>query len=158
MTEKRRFAALLLTVLLLLAGCRQGETSAPPSPSAVPNEGEDYGVVTIENGERTITFTQMPQKVLCCHLYAAENMVMLGLEDYIVGKNVAANPAETPLPELADAFADIPEVERSLSGKRGKPCGSSCRSLSPGTQVPKRKDPQGGDHQGTSFQSTFLRE
>ena len=113
MTEKRRFAALLLTVLLLLAGCRQGETSAPPSPSAVPNEGEDYGVVTIENGERTITFTQMPQKVLCCHLYAAENMVMLGLEDYIVGKNVAANPAETPLPELADAFADIPEVERS---------------------------------------------
>jgi iron complex transport system substrate-binding protein len=55
----------------------------------------------------------MPKKVLCCHLYAAENMVMLGLEDYIVGKNVATNPAETPLPELADKFENIPEIERS---------------------------------------------
>ena len=73
----------------------------------------DYGTVTIQNGDRTITFTEMPKKVLCCHLYAAENMVMLGLEDYIVGKNVPANSAEAPLPELADKFENIPEIERS---------------------------------------------
>lgn len=75
--------------------------------------GEEYGEVVIQNGDRTITFTEMPQKVLCCNLYSAENMVMLGLEDYIVAKNVKANEAESPLPELAEAFEDIPEVEKS---------------------------------------------
>ena len=40
-------------------------------------------------------------------------MVMLGLEDYIVGKNVPASEAEAPLAELAGAFSSIPEVERS---------------------------------------------
>lgn len=129
-------AAFLLSSFLL-AGCK-GEVSSQPSdvPSTVAASGEDagnkteaesgteteteketeedsYGTVTIQNGERTVTFTRMPEKVLCCHLYAAENMVMLGLEDYIAGKNVPANPAEKPLDELADRFEGIPEIERS---------------------------------------------
>ena len=74
---------------------------------------EEYGEVVIQNGDRTITFTTMPQKVLCCNLYSAENMAMLGLEDYIVAKNVPASDAETPLPELADKFTNIAEVEPS---------------------------------------------
>ena len=87
----------------------QKETTA----ATVGNDSE-YGTVVIENGDRTVTFTSMPQKVLCANLYAAENMVMLGLEDHIVGKNVHTNPAEVPLPELADKFENIPEIERSL--------------------------------------------
>lgn len=72
-----------------------------------------YEPVTIQNGDRTITFTEMPTGVLCCHLYAAENMVMLGLEDYIVAKNVPGSAAEVPLEELAATFEGIPEIERS---------------------------------------------
>lgn len=79
----------------------------------VQAQTEDYGEVVIQNGDRTITFTSMPQKVLCCNLYSAENMVMLGLEDYIAGKNVPTSDAETPLEELADKFENIPEIETS---------------------------------------------
>ncbi len=112
--------------LTLLAGCgtqaaKSGPTpsaeSAPSSESAPASstlaDEEAYEPVTIQNGDQTITFTKMPEKVLCCHLYAAENMVMLGLESYIAGKNVPTNPAEMPLDELKPKFEGIPEVERS---------------------------------------------
>jgi iron complex transport system substrate-binding protein len=72
-----------------------------------------YTPVEIQNGERIIVFEEMPQKVFCANLYSAENMALLGLEDYIVGKNVKANDAEVPMPEIADKLADIPEVEKS---------------------------------------------
>lgn len=123
------WAAMLLAGAMFLTGCgkTEPENAAAVSQAAAEagsgmeaddresSEGgeEDYGTVTIQNGGRTLTFTQMPQKVFCCHLYAAENMVMLGLEDYIVGKNVPASEAEAPLAELAGAFSSIPEVERS---------------------------------------------
>ncbi len=117
-----KLAAVALSISLL-TGCgtqaKEPQTPEPvsasePAPtSSVPADQEPYEPVVIQNGERTITFTQMPQKVLCCHLYAAENMVMLGLEQYIAGKNVPANPAELPLDELKPRFEGIPEVERS---------------------------------------------
>lgn len=94
------------------SGSKQAETSGSIAETA-GQQKEAYGVVVIQNGERTITFTSMPQKVLCCNLYSAENMVMLGLKDYIAGRNVPASKAETPLPELADEFAPIPEIEVS---------------------------------------------
>ena len=116
---KKQFtrALLILCAAMITGGCGQNAESTASVNSSEINHSEasdsSYGTVTIQNGSRTVTFTQMPQKVLCCHLYAAENMVMLGLEDYIVGKNVPANAAEAPLPELADKFKNIPEVERS---------------------------------------------
>ena len=116
---KKQFtrALLILCAAMITGGCGQNAESTASVNSSEINHSEasdsSYGTVTIQNGTRTVTLTQMPQKVLCCHLYAAENMVMLGLEDYIVGKNVPANAAEAPLPELADQFKDIPEVERS---------------------------------------------
>ena len=88
------------------------KATAAPEDAAAP-ENEPYGEVAIQNGDRTITFTEMPTGVLCCHLYAAENMVMLGLTDYIAAKNVPGNAAEVPLPELAADFEGIPEIERS---------------------------------------------
>lgn len=101
---KKRMIALVMTCCM---GLGMGIIS-----NAAETE-EPYGEVVIQNGDRTLTFTEMPEKVLCCNLYSAENMVMLGLEDYIAAKNVKANEAESPLPELADAFEDIPEVEKS---------------------------------------------
>lgn len=110
----------LILALSCLSGCGSTqpqattaavETTAPAAETTAA--AEDYGTVVIQNGERTVTFTAMPTGVLCANLYSAENMVMLGLGDYIVGKNVHTNPAEVPLEELSDAFANIPEIERS---------------------------------------------
>lgn len=109
------FLALCLSLSLAACGAQDGPDDSAKDVSAQPEEvaAEDYGTVTIENGDRTVTFTEMPQRVLCCNLYAAENMVMLGLADRVVGKNVHANDAEMPLEELADQFVDIPEIEKS---------------------------------------------
>ena len=120
---------LCLTLALILAlSCLSGCGSTQPqattaaaettalaaeTTAAAETAAEDYGTVVIQNGDRTVTFTSMPTGVLCANLYSAENMVMLGLGDYIVGKNVHTNPAEVPLEELSDAFANIPEIERS---------------------------------------------
>lgn len=114
----------LILALSCLSGCGStqpqaataaAETTAPAAETtaAAETSAEDYGTVVIQNGDRTVTFTSMPTGVLCANLYSAENMVMLGLGDYIVGKNVHTNPAEVPLEELSDAFANIPEIERS---------------------------------------------
>ena len=110
----------LVLALSCLTGCGSStaSSSAPASSAAsasveVASASDDYGTVVIQNGDRTVTFTSMPTGVLCANLYSAENMVMLGLGDYIVGKNVHTNPAEVPLDELADAFENIPEIERS---------------------------------------------
>lgn len=126
---KKVISLMLVLVLALscLAGCASSTPAAQTTEAATETtteatteataetaaEAEDYGTVVIENGDRTVTFTEMPTGVLCANLYSAENMVMLGLGDYIVGKNVHTNPAEVPLPELADAFENIPEIERS---------------------------------------------
>lgn len=119
---------LVKTVILVLSaamiggcgaqGSNQGDSQAVQETSAAVSESQSssdgaYEPVTIVNGEREITFTKMPQKVLCANLYAAENMVMLGLGDRVVGRIAPANPAERPLPELEDEFAAIPEVEKS---------------------------------------------
>lgn len=113
----KKMAAVLLSAALL-AGCGQKEAAptaaeAAAETTAAEASAEEYGTVTIQNGDRTVTFTKMPEKVLCCHLYAAENMVMLGLEDKIAGKNVPTNPAEKPLDELKEKFDGIPEIQRS---------------------------------------------
>lgn len=120
--------AAVLCIILSVSGCSASksndtdtlkvktetskEVNGGENPSGEKTQ-EEYGKVVIQNGDRIITFTSMPKKVLCCNLYSAENMVMLGLEDYIVGRNVPASDAETPLPELADKFTNIAEVEPS---------------------------------------------
>lgn len=120
---------LVLCLSLSLAGCGQKADNSPetkePEQTAEEAAGteentndeavteEDYGTVTIQNGDRTVTFTKMPEKVLCANLYSAENLAMLGLADRIVAKNVATNPAEVPLEELADDLANVPELEKS---------------------------------------------
>lgn len=116
--KTRKIIALVLALVMalgMLTACgTSGNTTPANNANTVPDKAEEYGTVTIKNGERTVTFTKMPEKVLCCHLYAAENMVMLGLADKIVAKNIATNPAEVPLPELADYFKNIPEIKNTF--------------------------------------------
>lgn len=108
MKLKKLIAALMVLMMtaMVFAGCGA-------SGGGGEKKDDDYGTVVIQNGDRTVTFTSMPTAVLCANLYSAENMVMLGLGEYIVGKNVHTNPAEVPLPELEEYFKDIPEIERS---------------------------------------------
>lgn len=129
MKKKLLVLAIALTLILAMMGCARSEQDAKQTKQSteatetatkdseketkVQADNEEYGEVIIQNGERTITFTSMPKKVLCCNLYSAENMVMLGLEDYIAGKNVPTSDAEIPLAELADKFTSIQNIETS---------------------------------------------
>lgn len=94
---------------------KASEASADQSEAESKDQQDpaDYGTVEIQNGERTVTFTKMPEKVLCANLYAAENMVMLGLGDRVVGRNVSTSAADKPLPELEAQFEKIPQIEKS---------------------------------------------
>jgi iron complex transport system substrate-binding protein len=122
---KKRLIALAAAIVVSITGCfpagQSGVKSTETSTTLAETVGQElagqkseaYGEVVIQNGDRTITFTSKPQKVLCCNLYSAENMVMLGLKDYIAGKSVPTSKAETPLAELTDDFVSIPEIEVS---------------------------------------------
>ena len=116
--KTRKIIALVLALVMalgMLTACgTSGNTTPANNANTVPDKAEEYGTVTIQNGERTVTFTKMPEKVLCCHLYAAENMIMLGLADKIVAKNISTNPAEVPLPELADYVKNIREIKNTF--------------------------------------------
>ncbi|MCQ2436852.1 MAG: ABC transporter substrate-binding protein [Clostridia bacterium] len=74
---------------------------------------EVYEPVTIVNGDRTITFTEMPTGILSCNTCATENIIMLGLADKLVGRNVPSNPADVPLEELQPAVENVPTFEKS---------------------------------------------
>ena len=82
-------AALLMMSAAVIGGCKAaGTETAASSDTNAQTETADvsdtaYTPVTIQNGDRTVTFTKMPEKVLCANLYAAENMVMLGLGDRV---------------------------------------------------------------------------
>ncbi|MDR1105668.1 MAG: ABC transporter substrate-binding protein [Treponema sp.] len=79
---------------------------------AGPADGLDYGQVTITNGDRTVTFTKMPERVVAFNSYITENMLALGLGGKIAATS-AMSPGNTPLAEFAEEYAKIPEIQRS---------------------------------------------
>ena len=112
---KRKVLVLLLSMVVstgVIVGCQNSDNTENTVVATNSND-EDYGTVVIKNGDREVVFTEMPQKVICCHLYTAENMVMLGLADKIAGKNIPTNDAEKPLLELENEFENIPEIKKS---------------------------------------------
>jgi iron complex transport system substrate-binding protein len=107
----------LLPVLLaavLLAGSCKGKSgiageSETPRTSVTPVAGTDYKPVTITNGDRTITFTRMPERVVAFNSYITENMLALGLGSRIAATS-AMSPGNIPLAEFANEYAKIPEI------------------------------------------------
>ncbi len=129
--KKKHVVSLILLgmILFVLSGCsnknEKPKEAFTPTVTVTPNEqvtnddtsdgkkDSDYGEVVIQNGDRTLVFTKMPSKVITANMAATENMLLLGLKDHIVGRNVRTNPAEEPLPEIETDFYSIPEIERT---------------------------------------------
>lgn len=116
---KRRVLATLLCatmILTLLAGCGSSEKSGGSGDVSAQKEStsvssEDYPV-TLDNYGRKITVKSAPQKVLALGPNCAELLVALGLEKSIVGTSLR-NHSRGPLPEYAEAFEAIPEINHS---------------------------------------------
>ncbi|MDO5344901.1 MAG: ABC transporter substrate-binding protein [Lachnospiraceae bacterium] len=100
---KKKIVSTLLAGLMILSSFSTGVFAEEAT--------EDYGEVTIENGERTITFTEMPTGILCC--YSGEVLMQLGLEDYIIGTSTNNKGRISPIEGVAEKFEGIPEIERS---------------------------------------------
>ena len=76
---KKSLIALAAAIVITVTGCspagQSGTKSTETSTTLAETKNqevegqksEDYGEVVIQNGERTITFTSMPKKVLCCN-------------------------------------------------------------------------------------------
>ena len=68
-----------------------------------------YEPVEVQIGDRTLTFTEAPTRVVCVEDLYAEELIALGLEDVIVGRG--RDRANDILPEYRDAYTAIPLVD-----------------------------------------------
>ena len=100
--------AVLLAVMLLFAGCG----GIPAAKAENKTETSDYEALTFDNYGREITVKKMPEKVLTLGPNCSELFVALGLGDYIIG-NTLNNHSRGPLPEYAEAYNKIPELNYS---------------------------------------------
>lgn len=117
--KRRVLATILCTTMILisLAGCgsRSGDSGGSAEVSAQKKSApvSDAGYpMTLDNYGRKITIQSAPQKVLALGPNCAELLVALGLEDSIVGTSLR-NHSRGPLPEYAEAFKAIPEINHS---------------------------------------------
>ena len=112
---KKRVLTLLLAGIMAVSttgvSSFAAETETETATEAASEADEDYGEVVIEDGDRTITFTEMPKGILC--LYSGEVLMTLGLKDYIVATNENNKGRKSPLEGVADDFEAIPELEKS---------------------------------------------
>lgn len=99
---KKKFVLSLLAGMMILSSFGTG---------VFASETATYGEVTIENGDRTLTFTEMPTGILCC--YSGEVLMKLGLDQYIIGTSTNNKGRISPLEGVAELFEGIPEIERS---------------------------------------------
>lgn len=81
-----------------------GGTEARATGGFTPLVFDNYG--------RTLTVNARPEKALALGPNCAETMVALGLTDYIAGTSLR-NHSRGPLPQYAEAFQRIPELNHS---------------------------------------------
>lgn len=89
--------------------------AAPAVETIVAAEQTPAGYpVTVENCGHTLTFTQVPARVVTLYPKNTEIMLMLGLEDKIVG--IAGKDAEPVWEPLQAAYAQLPSLTDQLFG------------------------------------------
>ena len=108
---KKRVLTLLLAGIMAVSTTGVSSFAAETETETATEADEEYGEVVIEDGDRTITFTEMPKGILC--LYSGEVLMKLGLKDYIVATNENNKGRKSPLEGVADDFEGIPELEKS---------------------------------------------
>lgn len=98
----KRTIALLLSLLLAfsLAACGGASSSSAPSQA-------ESSTITVQNGERALSFDEVPQRVICLNMQLTEMMLTLGLSDHII--YTCYTNAE-PIPAVATAFNAIPAL------------------------------------------------
>lgn len=143
----KKYLSMLLAAMMLLAaltGCGTGNdtpTSAnsdspgnvsaevngvdAPDETETPDVPAGYEPVTIENFDRTVEFTEKPQKVVVLTLNSAEMIAALGEAETITAIAHGNNTVEDILPEYYDMLKDcnfpeeinngIPTLEGMLS-------------------------------------------
>ena len=101
------FAALFV-VMLIFTGCSDNSVTNVEDKAELAN----YEALTFDNYGREITVKKMPEKVLTLGPNCSELFVALGLSDYIIG-NTLNNHSRGPLPEYAEEYNKIPELNYS---------------------------------------------
>ena len=92
-------------------------TPAEPDETTAPEKTEDeYQPVSIENFDRTVEFTQKPERVVVLTLNSAEIVAALGEADLIVGIAQNNNLVDDVLPELYPVLKDCAFPEAINSG------------------------------------------
>lgn len=103
----KKLVSLILSLALVfsLTACG-GQTAQSPAPTQSPAQSDAAeGPVTIENGGRTLTFGEVPQRVVCLNMQMTEMTLMLGLGDKVI--YTCYTNAE-PMVQIKDAFNAIP--------------------------------------------------
>ena len=138
----KKHLSLLLALLMLVAvltGCgtqsnntnettppsqntQSGETAVPsttqPAETTAPadNTEEAYQPVSIENFDRTVEFTEKPERIVVLTLNSAEIVAALGEADIIVGIAQNNNVVDDVLPDLYPLLKDCAFPEAINSG------------------------------------------
>lgn len=140
----KKYVSMLLSAMMLLAvlaGCgAQNDSQTPddgnapaevtnseenptddmdadePNGEQLPDASAEYEPVTIENFDRTVEFTEKPQKVVALTLNSAEMIAALGEADSIVAIARNANTVDDVLPEYYDMLKDCDFPEEINSG------------------------------------------
>lgn len=115
----RNFLAIGLAAILLLTGCAGGKpasTAAPTadSPAKPPQTAENLSPVHVQNGEHTLTFTQVPERAVTLNQHVTEIMLALGLADRMAGM---AYLDDRILPQFQQAYEKIPVLSDQYPSK-----------------------------------------
>lgn len=99
----------LLALTLFISGCGQSastsEHATEPVKEDADGEVNGYEEISIENGDRVVTFSQQPKRAVALNQHTTEIMLALGLEEFMVG---TAYLDDAILPEFQEAYGTIP--------------------------------------------------
>lgn len=101
---------LIIIIAVILVGCGTNEQKQVENTSAEKEiTSTDYSPITLDNYGREVTITEKPTKVLTLGPNTTETFIALGLSDYVIGHSLS-NHSRAPLPELAEEYANIPQL------------------------------------------------
>lgn len=119
MKPLRTLLPLLLSCALLLSGCTTGSTSSQSAQSSQDSQTQDSSFpfsLTTKDGQ-TVTFTQVPEKVIAANPNAGDQLMALGLGDKIIAtayNNTQVNPQwreeYEAIPAVADSYISLETI------------------------------------------------